>query len=387
MTLVDGREIEARHTYVVDGRDTTCLVAGCSHHGACVRGFMSTTTFLHSLEAEPYDAAERALATVTGRAWRESEYYADVTRAAVAALGVAAPWAATEARARDDRAALAFLDGRLAVDDADALFVAGPARDWWCRVTEVLNRASVTALRATWAGASEAGTRLHELLEHYCNAHAISETAVAAHRRRILALEEIELSAVLTWFETHVRGNGWRPFRVEPRVVDDTLRMCGSIDLLIEHDEHEALIDLDWKRARAVTRNGRVRVPLGADERPAADELAATHAHFHAALAFRWARPERPWRLRHFVAPLADVVADNYRVYAMQQQFYVHMLRRPVSHMGLIVTHPRQAGRVDLISLAFEPALLERFKAARACQLSASKASRSATRAADTSSP
>lgn len=113
-----------------------------------------------------------------------------------------------------------------------------------------------------WANTGKHGSRMHLLIELYLDKVDIDWAIEASEEERFNKImqgntEDIRLySDVIsqfTRFETEFYREGWRPYRLEWKVFDPSLRLSGTIDALFyryideECTEKEFCI-VDWKR-------------------------------------------------------------------------------------------------------------------------------------------
>jgi hypothetical protein len=364
-TLDDGRVIECNHTYIVNGLEHTCIAKHC-HHGvadACAKFYKSTTTFVHAFESEPFDAPKVSAAMVASPAWpTNEEYNKPATEAACAAIRK--NWALSyEPYTRDwpddaRAAAAAFLASELAFDGLLALLDTHGIRTHALRHS--LADESAAHIRRMWQGYSEAGTGMHELLEHFFDAHACGKAA--EKRTAIEALNRPELRQALRWHDEWLVPRGFVPYRVEPRIFDARVRICGSVDAIFHNPTTGEYIMVDWKRSKGVKRYGYERVLLSQAD-PTTGAL------------FGWQQAAEKYRAKYFLTPIAFLNDDIYGHYLLQQLIYRTILERhthiKLSAMYLVVCHPRQGENFDLIPLPLDGAgdAIERLFAARECAL------------------
>jgi len=150
---------------------------------------------------------------------------------------------------------------------------------------------------------------------------------------------------------------GYEPFRMELRFFSVELRLCGSIDALFRHRETGELIMVDWKRSRGIDRDGYTRVPRS--EPSAEGEL------------FEWRENENgvPWWSKRCTGILSERCSDKYTKYFAQQSVYRWALGYyadlKIARHYLLVCHPAQGDRYDLIPLEYDAELMEAYHADR----------------------
>lgn len=357
VTLGDGTTIEADHTYVVDGKI----------------GYESTTTVMGQFK-DPFDAMAASRAKVNKKAWHEDELY-----------GPSNEWALEELRRRwkdtsfagdtqawsdeQRRVAEMFTEGRIGFEtlegelrgkspSIDALLssLASQRTDLCCQY-----------VRDAWTRASTEGTAMHEALEFYF------DTGHPEMTRRVLeqraAAGEIELGQFLRWHDTWLAArDDLEPFRVELRIASAPLNMTGSIDMLFRRrSDPQRLVMVDWKRSKGVSLTGYNRVPL--------DETDSS------GMMFQW-QPSKYGRGRfakRCYEPFDSIDQCKFNSYRMQQMTYKMIIEREtdyrVDEMYLLVCHPLQGHRYDLMPIEYDEAMMEAFYEWRARQVEQSRVS------------
>ena len=353
--LADGTTVEASHTYVLDGR----------------LGPESATTVL-STYFDHFDAVRVSTNMVASRNWpAKLEYYAPATEAAETSLRArwrevwaphVAEWTAEDAR----RAADAFAAGDarfaslLAVTDAPDACADEKLVRTMTALREAATDAAAAHIRAMWTSYADLGTEMHERIETFLDASAAADAIVAQHARArldSLAPSHAELRQFLRWYDTWLVPRGYVPFRVELRVFDEALRIAGSIDALFRHRETGEIIMVDWKRSKGIARHGFERVALDGD---AADANGCL---------FEWRDADMPPFAKACLPPVAELLSCNYNKYWLQQLLYKYMIEKNselrLSGMYLVVCHPRQGERYDLMPLEANDELIGRIVADR----------------------
>lgn len=324
VTLADGRRIEGKHTYVVDGRD----------------GYTSGTTFLHQFFDE-FDAERASAGMVASPRWPDNvEYYGPATDAANTT--VRAAWAeqfAPRATPPFTDVADLFLSGAI---DLDALFAHCADRALADDLRRAYANACAEHIRDMWAAASEAGTAFHAAIEHFLDG-ATPRAELEAHAAR-----HAEMRQFLRWYDTWAVPRGYTPYRVELRIIDEEHKICGSIDAIFYHAATNTYIIVDWKRTKALTREGYTRVPLADAD---ADGL-----------LYRWQATSIGRYAKRCAPPLEALYSDKYTTYHMQQLLYKYILERytpmRISALYLLVCYPKQGDRYDLVPLPLDDTLM-----------------------------
>lgn len=87
----------------------------------------------------------------------------------------------------------------------------------------------------------EEGTKLHDMIEKYCNGYEIE-----------VYEEDTALNQFLEWAES----NELNPYRTEWRIFDDDLKIAGTPDAVFENEKGEFVL-IDWKRCKEIKKNNR----------------------------------------------------------------------------------------------------------------------------------
>jgi len=322
VVLADGTTHECNHTYVVDGHI----------------GYTSSTTFLKPFLKE-FDDEVVSANMVSSPRWSESEYYDEAMDAA--ARRVRDEWADIGAfiKEADEPVVELFTAGTLSLDSllehVDASLAA--------RVRERIVRAAAAHIRDMWKARGTAGREMHALIEAFFND---ARSRVRLERR---ARSDIELRQFLRWHDEWLVPAGYEPFRVELCMFDTALKLTGTIDALFRHRESGRLIMVDWKRSKKIDRVGYTRSPA----------VAATAGHL-----FDWTPTPSGRYDTRCSSPIDDLWSDTYTKYWLQQLLYKYLLEKHTSlrlaAMYLLVVHPRQGARYDLIELPTEAPYVER---------------------------
>lgn len=346
VTLPDGTEFDADHTYVVNG----------------ALGYESATTVIGAF-AEPFDAPSISRKKVVSPYWSRDPAYSLVTSTADAmfertwteqwAHRVPASLQSTfdevGAGTRSLTSAMAILDAATGTDPVVTAFSR--------QLRDALTDMTAECLRATWRNASTLGTAMHELIELYFDSHAATLYEFMCRRTNIIdrAPKEPELGQFIRWHDEWLLPRGYEPFRTELRVFDSTLMICGSIDALFRHRTTGDLIMVDWKRSKGIAWPGYTRA-----RRTSPDEDGCL---------FEWRSAPVPRWTKNMFSPFTDLVSCNYNKYWLQQLLYKHMIERNtslrVTAMYLLVCHPNQGRDYDLIPLAANTDLTDRLHSAR----------------------
>jgi hypothetical protein len=103
---------------------------------------------------------------------------------------------------------------------------------------------SAEDFKREWQEAATSGTSLHDLIAHYYD----SDGEIAPWLR---ALPEVQH---FVRFEAEVRHkDGWRPYRVEWRIVHAALRLAGTPDAVFQLPDGNFVL-VDWKRCKQIRR-------------------------------------------------------------------------------------------------------------------------------------
>ena len=306
-TLADGTVVPCDHTYVVNG----------------AIGYTSSTTLVGQW-LTPFVAEAISLRMAASPNWPDKFEY----------RGPAEAWAADQLRARhaSDGDALCrayglplpcppavtlFMRDGISWDTLTGEIAVPPAlRDTWQRLC-------AEHVRSVWTRNATLGTCMHERIEHFYEGRMT--------RGELEARNEPELGQFLRWHDEWLVPRGFVPFRMELRVFDEAMRVCGSIDALFQHRDTGALIMVDWKRSKEISRT---------------------------AYGGKTGR-----------GPLAGLPDCNFTKYTMQQNLYRHMLHAHTSlrltAMYLLICHPRQGLAYDLIPVPERPQEMAALCAAR----------------------
>lgn len=152
----------------------------------------------------------------------------------------------------------AILDTEGECDEAVEEFMTGDMS-----VPELLHRSpredlhdmAVTALKQTWSEnsvtQSSLGTAMHEKIEFFF----LGRLSRACLLQQGLAGEP-ELLQFLHFRDTWVEKNNLVPWRMELRMLDDALKVCGSVDGIFMDTTDNKLVVNDWKRSKEITLTG-----------------------------------------------------------------------------------------------------------------------------------
>jgi hypothetical protein len=212
------------------------------------------------------------------------------------------------------------------------------------------------------------------------HAHAESyfarEPVSSEWRRKIeqRARTDLEYGQLLRWYDEWAVPRGYSPYRVELRIFDTSIRVCGSIDALFRHATSGEIIMVDWKRSKGIVRYGFSRNVL-----PEPDAQGCLYTWTPGVAV--------PFYAERCSAPVAEHWACNYTKYWLQQLMYKAIIERNtplrIAAMYLVVCHPRQGKRFDLIPLAPNDELIERVWADRLTSVEADASDDDFTAASD----
>ncbi len=199
-----------------------------------------------------------------------------------------------------DEASQMFIDGELVFEELDELLPDDVRADLRAKLTHF----SAEYVCLAWTRARDLGTEMHERIEFFLDAKLT--------RAQLLELaatnDAPELLQFIAWYDEWVVPRGLQVFRVELRVKDDDLEVCGSIDALFLDPQTDELIIVDWKRAKRIWHRG-----------------------FNGA---------------HCTGVLAGLADCNFIHYSLQQNMYRYIVQkntsRRVREMHLLICHPNQ---------------------------------------------
>jgi len=116
-------------------------------------------------------------------------------------------------------------------------------------------------IKASWfasgASVADAGTNLHEQIEHFMNNNVLEPGYT--HKQLLEHYKSLEDSVVrgpewqffLKFVEDHP---SFKPYRTEWMIFDEDVKLAGSIDMVYENPDGTLSI-YDWKRAKEITKD------------------------------------------------------------------------------------------------------------------------------------
>lgn len=131
----------------------------------------------------------------------------------------------------------------------------GPGHKYWGQTAE--------QIKASWKNsgnaASEAGTNLHERIEHFMNDKSLSlqldysqkdlyEKYISENTDKMD--ENVEWEYFLHFVKNHPE---LKPYRTEWMIYDEDLKLAGSIDMVYENPDGTLSI-YDWKRSKDISK-------------------------------------------------------------------------------------------------------------------------------------
>jgi len=346
VTLHDGSTVEADHTYTVDGEI----------------GFTSTTTDVGQY-MEDFEGDAVALRMVRSRNWpKKHDYYTAARR-----------WATVEMRTdpiisqgvsewteEDRNRVLLFTDGTIGFDSLRVELGLGnrnTSRGMVAAVQRLQTRFEELQAKfvvATWNRWRDMGTEMHERIEFFFEPG--HPEATREQLEQLVRDGDVALGQFLRWYDEWLVPRGYEPFRMELRIFCREMRLCGSVDALFRHRDSGHIIMVDWKRSRGVTRDGFDRMPLN---EPNADGC-----------LFEWHETGDlpPW-VRQCTGVFAKRHDTTYTKYFIQQCIYRWLIEHYTSirihRHYLLVCHPSQGERFDLMPLDYDPDLIGKYVADR----------------------
>ena len=337
ITLKDGSQIEADHTYTVDGEI----------------GYTSTTTDVgHYMEK--FDDIGVALKMVRNKSkWPENrEYYSECVDVATRRLRQEC---ADDIR-RNVRPEIAtlFIDCTISfetfkceIENATALR----------NIIEKFEKFEAEHIVEIWKRWRDLGTEMHECIEFFFEP-AHPEITRDTLNRRVRINNDMAIAQFLRWHDEWLIPRGYEPFRMELRIFDKEMKLCGSVDALFRHRDTGEIIMVDWKRSRDVSRDGYTRVPLS--------EVNS------GGCLFEWKKSSfgmPPWVKTCKGGVFDDLYDHKYTKYYIQQCVYRWLIETHtnirISRHYLLVCHPKQGSRYDLMPLEYDQSRIEQYRVDR----------------------